>query len=214
MLSSDNTAPFEASWNPSAEGVYSLTVIAVDDSSLSVQSDTLVLYVDNGPFTKFEAEKGTYTGTGPFNIINQTARSGGKYLELRDNWKLTFNNVNAPSAGNYLLTMAYLLNFESPKTQFLVINEDTITAVEFTAHNITAWLQKGMYVPLKAGVNEVSIHGFWNWMSFDYIGIKGVTIVEVEDEVELPKIFHWLKIILILLIRLQIFPILYLKDVK
>lgn len=189
LLSADNSAPFEASWSASAEGEYSVTAIAVDDSSLSVQSAPLILYVDNGTFTRFEAENGVYSGTGPFNIINQSARSGGKYLQLLDNWKLTFNNVNAPSAGDCLLTMAYQLNYESPKTQYLVINGDTLTDVEFTAPSTTAWLQKGMFIPLKAGVNEIAIHGFWNWMSFDYIGVRGATIVDVKNETVLPQIF-------------------------
>ena len=56
----------------------------------------------------------------------------------------------------------------------LLINGDKFTDVEFTAPNISAWLQQGLKVPLKAGTNDIAIQGQWNWMSLDYIAVKGV----------------------------------------
>ena len=39
-------------------------------------------------------------------------------MEMRDAWRLTFNNISVPEEGDYLLEIAYQLSFESPKTQF------------------------------------------------------------------------------------------------
>ncbi|MFZ6033956.1 MAG: discoidin domain-containing protein [Melioribacter sp.] len=183
-----NTKPFKISWTPEQSGVYNITVVVTDNDSIAVQSEPFEVYVlDNSNLTVFEAEKGAYTGQG--NVLNSSVTSGGKYLELRDAWTLTFDNVEAPEDGEYLLIMAYQLTFESPKTQYLVVNGDTLAAVEFTAPNKTSWLKRGIMIPLKSGKNVVAIHGFWNWMSFDYIAIEGLIPVSVNEEKGVPNSF-------------------------
>lgn len=174
LLESDDEAPFETSWTPNEAGEYIVTVIVQDNSGIMVQSDPLTVYVlADDTLTIYEAEDGITTG-GTANVIvrNSAAASGGAYLELRDGWTLTFPDVQAPVSGTYLMSIGYQLTFESPKTQYLVVNGDTLEAVEFTAPSTTAWLQRGLTVPLLAGTNEVALHGFWNWMSIDYIGLS------------------------------------------
>ncbi|MGK9369897.1 discoidin domain-containing protein [Melioribacter sp. Ez-97] len=183
-----NNAPFKVSWTPEQFGTYNIIVRVTDNDSITVQSEPFEVYVvDNAETTIFEAENGSYTGQG--NILSSPATSGGKYLELRDAWTLTFDNIEAPEDGDYLLIMSYQLTFESPKTQYLVVNGDTIAAVEFTAPNKTSWLKRGIYVPLNKGNNVIAIHGFWNWMSFDYIAIKGLIPVSVKDDDVIPGYF-------------------------
>ncbi len=114
-------------------------------------------------------------------------------MEMRDAWRLTFNNISVPEEGDYLLEIAYQLSFESPKTQFLVVNGDTVEAVEFTAPNITAWLNKGTMIHLIKGLNTVAFHGYWNWMSFDFIAIPEATIVGVDETRKLPAEFALLQ---------------------
>jgi hypothetical protein len=188
FLSSDTSAPFEAAWVAgSSEGENIITVIVTDDSSLSVQSAPLTIYVDNGSITRFEAEKASYTGT--VNMVTLASRSGGKYLQLQSGWVITFNNISMPTDGSYLLTFCYQLTYESPKSQYLIVNGVQLAEVEFTAPSTSAWLQKGMMVPLKAGMNEIALDGYWEWMSLDYIGIKGSTVVGVEARTQLPLTF-------------------------
>jgi hypothetical protein len=114
------------------------------------------------------------------------ATSGDAYLEMRDAWTLTFDNVGIDTTGNYLLSTGYQLAFESPKTQFIVVNGDTITALEFTAPSITIWLKRGLMIPLKEGTNTVAIYGFWNWMNIDFIDIPNATVLSVDNNSKIP----------------------------
>jgi hypothetical protein len=185
FLSTDTTAPFQASWaGGSSQNEYAITAIVTDDSALSVQSAPLIIYIDNGTITRFEAEKAPYTGT--VNVVSLASRSGGKYLQLQSGWVITFDNISVPSAGDYLLTFCYQLTYESPKTQYLLVNGQLIASVEFTAPSTSAWLQKGILVPLRAGTNEITIDGYWEWMSLDYIGVQGATIASSVTEASLP----------------------------
>jgi hypothetical protein len=108
---------------------------------------------------------------------------------MQSGWVITFNNISVPTDGNYLLTFCYQLTYESPKTQYLIVNGVLLAEVEFTAPSTSAWLQKGMFVPLRAGINEIVIDGYWEWMSLDYIGVRGSTVVNVETESQLPLTF-------------------------
>ncbi len=183
-LGTDNAAPFEMNWTPAEVKDYKLTAVVTDDSNLTVQSDPLIIYIDNGSITRFEAELAATTGQ--TSIVNNAAASAGKYRQMRDAWTITFNNINVPGSGEYLLTICYQMTYESPKSQYLVINGDTVGVVEFTAPNISIWLQKGLLVQLQAGSNEIALHGFWYWMSFDYIGVRGATFASVDSRDILP----------------------------
>ena len=187
LISTVNEEPFETTWTMGKNEQYSATIIVSDNDGLSVQSDPYTLYLDDGTMTRFEAEDADWTApSGQVSIGTSSSTSGGKYLIMNDGWKLIFNNVNVEEAGEYFLTIAYQLTYQSPKTQYLVVNGDTVEAVEFTAQSITDWLKLGMFISLEAGINEIAIYGYWNWMSFDYIGIPGATIVSVEGEDEVP----------------------------
>ena len=134
--------------------------------------------------THFEAEHASYTGQ--VTVVNSPATSGGAYLDMRDAWTLTFNNVGIPAAGNYLLTVGYQLTYESPKTQFILINGDTLTALEFTSPSTSLWLKRGLIVPLQEGTNTIAIYGYWNWMSIDYIAIPNATVLDAEETDDFP----------------------------
>lgn len=188
LLIVDNSAPFSANFTPAEGTEFEITGVAVDNDGLRVQSEPYYIFIDDGTLTRFEAEKAAHTGSGNA-VINSAQCSGGKYLEMRDAWTLTFNNVNVETAGDYLLSIAYLLNFESPKHQYLVVNGDTTAYVKFTAPSTTIWLKTGLKIPLVAGNNVIEFHGEWNWMSFDYIAVQGATIVSNETTENLPEGF-------------------------
>ena len=187
LIETANSEPYQAKWTPGDNEKYSITAIVTDHEGLKVQSDTLIVYTENDTFTRFEAEKASYTGQG--KKITSAGRSGGAYLEMRDAWTLTFNNISVLEEANYLIEIAYQLTFESPKTQYLVVNGDTVEAVEFTAPNKSVWLNKGTIIHLNKGLNTVAFYGYWNWMSFDFIAISGATIAGVDNTKELPKEF-------------------------
>ncbi len=189
-IGADTESPFEVTWTTTDSAEYNIYGIAADDDTLSFQSDPFYIYKDDPAITKFEAEDADWTGTGPMAIINSPQSSGGKYLEMRDAWKLYFNNVGISQAGEYLLVVAYQLAFGTPKNQYLVVNGDTAAYLEFTAPNITSWLKKGTKINLISGTNEIAIHGEWNWMNFDYMGIPGAVILAVDQAENIPNNFQ------------------------
>jgi sialate O-acetylesterase len=185
LIETLDSSPFETSWTAGENEEYEITAVVTDNDGLSVQSEPLIIYINDGTTTRFEAEDAAWTGQG--TVTNSGETSGGAYLEMRDAWTLTFDNINVPETGDYLLIIAYQLTFESPKTQFLVVNGDTLEAVEFIAFSTSAWLKRGIEIPLNSGANTIAFHGYWNWMSFDYIDIPGATIVEVDEMPVVPS---------------------------
>jgi len=69
--------------------------------------------------TKFEAENAQLTGV---NVVDEGSASGGQYVTgFTDNGdKIVFNNINAPSAGTYSLTIRYASG--SFKENFIQVN--------------------------------------------------------------------------------------------
>lgn len=136
-------------------------------------------------FTYFEAENAITTGQATRQSSDET--SGGAYMDLRDAWTITWNNISVPDSGEYILRVGYRLTYESPKSQYLVVNGDTLEIVEFTAPSTSIWLTKDISIPLVQGINTIAFHGFWNWMSLDYIAIQGATLVSLKEQNEIPR---------------------------
>ncbi len=188
LLSTVTNSPFEVSWTPDQVGDYDFTAVAIDNDGHAVQSDPFTVYVDDGSIPRFEAENATYTGGG--TVKSSPAASGSKYFDMQDAWTLTFNNISVPSDGSYLMVIGYQLTYESPKSQYVVVNGDTVATVEFTAPNKTDWLQKGLKVDLKAGTNVIGINGSWNWMDIDFIAVENATATAIDQSVVLATKFN------------------------
>jgi hypothetical protein len=179
LLFSDTGAPYETKWTPPAAGEYAVKAFVTDGNGTVVESNTIDLVVTNLTVLTFEAENAARTGSG--TVKNSASASGGKYVDMTDAWTLTFSGISIPETKEYQLSIRYLLNYESPKTQNLKINGTLVSAIEFTAPNNSTWMTHRMNVNLVAGDNEIVIEGVWNWMSFDYIAIAGEGLVGVKD---------------------------------
>jgi hypothetical protein len=172
-------------------GKDSLYVFPLSDSTFTLATDgptpdtsMITIFVEES-FTYFEAENAVTTGQATKKTSSVT--NGGAYMDLRDVWTITWNNISVPSSGEYTLRVGYQLTYDSPKSQYLVVNGDTVATIEFTAPNNTVWLEKDINIQLTQELNSIAFHGFWNWMSFDYIAIQGATIVSVEEQIEIPE---------------------------
>jgi sialate O-acetylesterase len=179
LLFTDTEAPYEVTWTPLGAGEYAVKAVVTDANEKMVESNTIDLVVTNLTVLTFEAENATRTGSG--SVKSSTKASGGKYVDLTDAWTLTFSGIHVPETKEYQLSIRYLLNYESPKTQNLKINGVLFTSIEFTAANTNTWMTYRLDVPLAAGDNEIMIEGVWNWMSFDYISIAGEGLVSIRD---------------------------------
>ena len=175
----DFESPYETTWTPPTSGEYAITAVVTNGDDVSVESEPLNLLVTYLNMLIYEAEDADFTGTG--TIINNSAVSGGTYLDLRDGWILTFSGVHVNTAGEYQLNIRYLLNYESPKSQDLIINGTFYESITFTAPNTTTWRTYRVNIPLNAGDNEIVFDGVWEWMSFDYIAIAVAYPISVES---------------------------------
>ncbi len=169
LLSVDSLAPYEVKWSSDTVGVFNMTGIVYDNIGVSVQSAPLVIDVTLLEMAIYEAEDASFTGSG--TEVSSAAASGGKYMDMTDGWVLTFSGISITETKNYQLSIRYLLNYESPKSQNLVVNGTPFSTIEFTAPNKTTWMTYRVNIQLVAGDNEIQIVGSWNWMSFDYIAI-------------------------------------------
>ena len=184
VLNADNSAPFEGSWTPDAPGTFIVTAIATDNSNFSVQAALVQMYVvETGSMTRYEAENAATTGDTKQGF--SSVASGRLFLEMYDDCTITWSNVEVPASGEYLLSIRYQLPYSSPKHQFLVVNGDTLEVIEFRAPNTTSWLNYGVWVHLEPGTNEIAVHGFWNWMNFDYIDVSNDAIASAVEDANL-----------------------------
>ncbi|MBN1416826.1 MAG: T9SS type A sorting domain-containing protein [Bacteroidales bacterium] len=179
LLFSDTEAPYETKWTTPDAGEYNIKAAVTDANSAVVESNTINLLVTNVSVLTFEAENAARTGSG--TVKSSSLASGGKYVDMTDAWTLTFSGINVPETKEYQLSIRYLLNYESPKTQNLKINGTLFSSIEFTAPNTTTWMTYRLNIPLAAGENVIVIEGVWNWMSFDYIAIAGEGLTGIED---------------------------------
>jgi hypothetical protein len=179
LLFSDTEAPYEAKWTPHETGEYDVKAFVTDANGAVVESNTIKMVVTNLTVITFEAENAVFTGSA--TVKKSSAASGGKFLDMTSDWTLTFSGIKVPETKQYQLSIQYMLNYGTPKSQNLTINGTFVTSLDFTDPNTTSWLTKRLDVTLAAGENEIVIEGVWNWMSFDYIAIAGEGLVGIED---------------------------------
>ncbi|MFA9390040.1 MAG: sialate O-acetylesterase [Prolixibacteraceae bacterium] len=169
-IASFDKKPFETKWTTPAEvGEYEITGVVTDNQGYAVTSAPIKINVTKLKMLIYEAEAASYTGTG--SIKSSTQASGGKYTDLQSGWVLTFDNVEVAESGTYPLSIRYLLNYEGPKAQILLVNGKNMGEITFTAPNATTWSTYNMDVALNKGINKIEFDDSWGWMSFDYIAI-------------------------------------------
>ena len=161
-----------------------MAVVVTDQAGITVQSAPTTVFVDDGAIVRYEAEDATFEGGGDgfghTPLTSSGAASGGAYLDLREQWRIDLPPVTVGQAGTGLVTIGYQMTYESPKTQTLVVN-GVSTPVVFTAPDPTTWMQIGVEVPLRAGENEIALVGSWNYMSVDFLGVRGALATAAED---------------------------------
>jgi sialate O-acetylesterase len=170
LVGTSTKSPYEVKWTPSTAGQFSYTAKVTDNTDVSITSAQATIFVTKLKIVYYEAENATWTGTG--SIMNNSKVSGKKYVDFASqDWTLTFNNVEVPEAGEYPMTIGYLLNYQSPKNQTLIINGKNLGEIQFTAPNTTTWSTYFQQVSLNKGMNTIELKTSWGWMSFDYISI-------------------------------------------
>lgn len=174
-------APYELTWSDIPEGSYVLSAKAANSYGLLDVSAAVTLIAGgsaNPQITRYEAENAIYSGA--ISVQSSANASGGKYLNMTNPGVITWD-ITMPSAGSYDLVFGYNLHYDTPKTQYLKINDNPSFEVEFTAAQTGTWLEKTIPVYLNAGSNQIKIESYWGWMFFDYIQIESLALCAEGD---------------------------------
>ncbi len=163
-------APYEINWtSPDSCYDFILSATVSDQKNCTVASAPIILKVTNLRIDVYEAENAQYTGTG--SIKSSSKASNGKYVDLQSGWTITFDNIEVPEDGTYPLTIQYLLNYEGPKAQKLIINGKNMGEITFSSPDNSLWMSYFMNAELNKGKNIIQLEASWGWMSFDYISV-------------------------------------------
>ena len=181
----DSTAPYSVDWMDVQQDSYRITAVATDNEGHQRYSDAIEITVGISPFTNFEAESATWTGSS-ISIINDVTASNDKYVEIRTSeGSLTWVLPDVLEAGNFEIVFGYRLTFGTPKNQFIYVNGDSVADMEFTGDQ-TSWLEKSLAVDLVTGENVITMQFSWGWMDIDYLAVPSGIVTAVEDETDKP----------------------------
>ncbi len=115
--------------------------------------------------TRYEAENAAYTGS--ITVGTNAQASGGKYLDMQASGTITWTITNVPSLGNYNVKFGYFLPY-GDKEQFLWVNGISNSIVNFPLPT-NVWQAVSASIPLRAGINTISLQAYWGYMFFDYL---------------------------------------------
>lgn len=161
--------PWTVDLNDVLPGEHRISAVATDDSGASVSTPVQSVFAFDAALNRYEAEAASYSG----DITAQTsaAASGRQFLDMRDSGTIVFNNVSVPEAGQYWLVVGYNLYYDVPKSQYFIVNGDTLQDVRFNG-TAQSWQRRALKVSLDGGSNRIEIGKFWGWMFFDYIEVS------------------------------------------
>jgi hypothetical protein len=162
--SSGNTTINVTTSSSTPPGTYPLTVTASSAHYSTIAGVTLVVGATR-PVTSYEAEAAGNTFSGSVAPGACSGCSGGTKVRFIGNGAnnfLTINNINVPTAGNYTLTIYYVVS----GTRSLSISVNGGAATTFTVSG-TTWNAPGtpvsVTIPLTAGSNSIK---FFNNSAF------------------------------------------------
>ena len=171
-LGEDTTSPYSFDWVSPPAGQHQLSAVATDNSGFSNRSAYVNITVGTPPTpTRYEAEDAALTGD--VTVGSDGAASEGAYADMKNTGTITWTVINVPAAANYSLTFGYKLAYDTPKSQYLLVNGGAQSTVAFDGA-IGTWLQKTVSVALVAGSNQIQIQKYWGWMYFDYIELPQI----------------------------------------
>jgi hypothetical protein len=180
LVGTSTDVPYRYIWNNPEEGTFAVWAVAFDDEFQIQSFPRDVLIRPELQSVRFEAEHAIRTGS--IQIENDPNASGGQFVRMQDatNSSLTWNNIEINESGTYILRFGFRLSYDDPKGQHIHVNNDLYEEVMFTG-DLNVWLMLDMEIELQSGINTIKIEGYWGWMDFDYIEIRGDNLVSVDE---------------------------------
>lgn len=181
--------PYSYLWKNIPEGEHKLYCVVTDNIGNKRKSDLIIIQIGAPTLSKFEAENAQRTGS-DITIAADAAASNGQFLNIRTNvGTITWQLYNASTAGNYEIVFGYRLAYNTPKNQFLNINGNRVTKVEFVGL-LNTWLEKSINVELTKGPNTIQMEMEWGWMHLDYLAVPASLFTSVNENEILPDKYN------------------------
>jgi hypothetical protein len=151
------------SWNTRGKKIITLNLQAGDNKIKFSKTYVRAVDIDNietDSFKSYEAESNTNSINGTASIASRSGASGGQIVEnLGDGPSntLQFNNIYAPSAGEYMVSIYYYS--DSNKECYLKLNDDNDIPINFLGKG--DWSTRGtktIVLYLQTGNNIILFH--------------------------------------------------------
>lgn len=167
MIASITEEPFETTWTAELKGIFELYGEVTNQMGMKEISDSIKKLVDEFETLRFEAEEAEIKG-GKW-IIEDELVSGGHFVELTRDWTITFAGFDLDSSQTCQLSFSSMLNYGSPKKQYLFVNEQSYSDLVFEAPDQENWHSNYLLIPLDTGTNQFKVKANWGYMRMDYM---------------------------------------------
>jgi hypothetical protein len=175
------------SWTPTDTGSYTFHAVAENDEFEIRSADVTADVLPEAEFIRLEAEDSDLTGD--TQILTHGEASNGEFVRIEQDGTYNWNDIYVNEAGNYQLEIGFRLPFDSPKSQFLYVNDTEIGEIEFSGE-LNTWLTERLNVDLMSGENSIRIESSWGYMDFDYVELRGQNLLTSNQPHELAEEFN------------------------
>lgn len=178
-VGTNTDVPYLYEWNNPDQGTHTIRAIAIDNE-FQIHSFPREIFIHPASQRiRLEAEDATIRGS--TQILNDPNASGGKFVRMQDatGSSLIWEDIEVHTAGTYILRFGYRLPYDDPKGQHIQINTNIYNGVMFTGE-LNTWLVHDMETDLLSGTNSIRIIGYWGWMDFDFIELRGDNLVRID----------------------------------
>jgi hypothetical protein len=168
VLATLTSSPYIYVWEEPDDGEYVFFFSVTDNDGYNMSSGNLNLIVGDPPVYKYEAEDAMLSGSAV--VKNQAEASGGKCAEFGQPGSMLWTIPNVPVSGSYPVVFSYRLPYGSPKTQYIIINDNTGEQMEREYKGeLNTWLLDTIEIAMDEGTNTIEIEAYWGWMQFDFL---------------------------------------------
>lgn len=167
------------------EGVYSVSLKAVDDTGLSFETEEKIVTVeDDIHLRRFEAEAADTTGDLTF-VEQSLIFSGDGFIKMEESGAMRWNNIGLGDATTFDVRIRYFLPFDAKK-QNLNINEgEEIIEITFDGA-AKRWNTKDTTITTTSPITSLSLESGWGYMNVDYLELEIPESTSVEDDLTVP----------------------------
>ncbi|MCL4540058.1 MAG: Ig-like domain-containing protein [Bacteroidetes bacterium] len=173
-----DTLYFSFEWKNILPGTYTVTALATNSLGQPEMSAPVKVSVGKPPMTILSAKEAIVNGSG-ITLKSDPSVSGGYYLDVQTapNTTATWRFINVSAPGDYLISFGYKDIYETPKTQFIIVNGVVVDTLTFDMTSV--WSEKTITVSLVKDTNTVQVQMSWGWMYLAYLAVPTEVVTSI-----------------------------------